>query len=36
LENELTVTNRRYIGHDDQNGYHHYVIDCARNYTIEI
>jgi len=32
LENDLTVTNRRYIDHDDQTGYHHYVIDVAKNY----
>jgi len=32
LENDLTVTNRRYIDHDDQTGFHHYVIDVARNY----
>ena len=32
LEQDLTVTNRRYIAHDDQNGYHHYVIDVAANY----
>ena len=29
LEHDLTVTNRRYIDHDDQTGHHHYVIDCA-------
>ena len=32
LEHDLTVTNRRYISHDDQTGYHHYVIDVAKNY----
>ena len=32
LDHDLTVTNRRYIDHDDQNGYHFYIIDVAKNY----
>ena len=35
LENDFTVTNRRYIGHDDQTKVHHYVIDVARNYPMQ-
>jgi hypothetical protein len=32
LERDLTVTNRRYIEHEDDSGYHHYVIDVAKNF----
>ena len=30
-----TITERRYIGHEDDTGYHHYVIDVEENYTWE-
>ena len=32
---ELTITDRRYIGHEDDTGYHHYAIDVAKNYRLE-
>jgi len=35
LENEFTVTDRRYIGHEDDTNYHHYVIDVAKIYDLE-
>ncbi len=35
LEAELTITDRRYIGHEDDTGYHHYAIDVANNYEME-
>ena len=35
LESDLSVTNRRYIGHDDQTGVHHYVVDCAKTYPMK-
>lgn len=31
----LTVTERRYIGHEDDTGYHHYAIDAANNFNLE-
>ena len=31
----LTVTERRYIGHEDDTGYHHYAIDVAHHYELE-
>lgn len=31
----ITVTERRYIGHDDNTGYHQYAIDVAKNYYME-
>ncbi len=31
----LTVTDRRYIGYEDDTGYHHYAIDVAHYYELE-
>ena len=35
LSADITVTGRRYIGHEDDTGYHHYAIDTAKNYELE-
>ena len=35
LNADFTVTERRYIGHEDDTGYHHYAIDVAKNYGLE-
>lgn len=32
---EFTITGRRYMGHEDDTGYHHYVIDVAKYYEME-
>jgi len=32
---DITITNRRYIGHEDDTGYHHYAIDVAQIYELE-
>lgn len=32
---EFTITDRRYIGHEDDSGYHHYAIDVAKQYETE-
>lgn len=32
---EFTITGRRYMGHEDNTGYHHYVIDVAKHYEME-
>ena len=32
---EFTITDRRYIGHEDDTGYHHYAIDVAKQYEME-
>jgi hypothetical protein len=32
---EFTITGRRYIGHEDDSGYHHYAIDVAKPYETE-
>lgn len=31
----FTITDRRYIGHEDDTGYHHYAIDTAQLYEME-
>lgn len=35
LDAEFTITDRRYISHEDDTGYHHYAIDVAKNYDLE-
>lgn len=32
---EFTLTDRRYIGYEDFAGYHHYVIDVAKEYELQ-
>ena len=32
LAAEITVTDRRYIGHENDTGYHHYAVDAAKEY----
>ena len=31
----FTITDRRYIGHEDDTGYHHYAIDVAKEYEFK-
>lgn len=35
LSAEITITDRRYTGHEDDTGYHHYAIDVAKYYETE-
>ena len=35
LDADIAVTDRRYIGHEDDTGYHHYAVDAAKNYELE-
>ena len=35
LNADFTITARRYVGHEDDTGYHHYAIDVAKNYRME-
>lgn len=44
LKNRLTtalikagfvITDRRYVGHEDDTGYYHYAIDVAKDYEVE-
>ena len=35
LQADFVITDRRYIGHEDDTGYFHYAIDVAKNYELE-
>ena len=35
LAADFVITDRRYIGHEDDTGYHHYAIDVAKTYETE-
>ncbi|MGI6428086.1 MAG: hypothetical protein ACOX0L_10845 [Natronincolaceae bacterium] len=35
LNADFTITDRRYIGHEDDTGYHHYAIDVAKEYEVK-
>ena len=35
LQADFVITDRRYIGHEDDTGYHHYAIDVAKEYETE-
>ena len=35
LETDFIITDRRYLGHEDDTGYHHYAIDVAKAYELE-
>lgn len=32
---DISITDRRYIGHEDDTGYHHYAVDTAKTYKLE-
>lgn len=32
---DFSITGRRYIGHEDDTGYHHYAIDVAKPYEYQ-
>ncbi len=34
LGSDFTITQRRYIGHENDTGYHHYSIDTQKQYII--
>ncbi len=33
---DFTITDRRYIGHEDDTDYHHYAIDVAKPYEFQL
>ena len=35
LQADFVITDRLYIGHEDNTGYHHYAIDVAKYYELE-
>ena len=34
LQSDFIITQRQYIGHEDDTGYHHYSIDTQKQYII--
>ena len=34
LAGNFTITERRYLGHEDDTRYHHYYFDCAKIYSL--
>ena len=34
LDADITITDRRYIGYEEDTKYYHYAIDCGKNYEI--
>ena len=32
---DISITDRRYIGHEDDTGYHHYAVDTAKSFILE-
>lgn len=36
LAAEYTITDRRYVSHEDDTGYFHYAIDVAKSYELEV
>jgi hypothetical protein len=35
LQADFVITDRRYVGHEDDTGFHHYAIDVAKIYELE-
>ena len=35
LATDMTITDRRYIGYENDTGYHHYAVDVAQYYEME-
>jgi hypothetical protein len=35
LAADFTITDRRYVAHEDDTGYHHMAIDVAKHYEME-
>ncbi len=36
LQADFTITERRYVGHENDTGYHNYAIDVSKNYETEV
>jgi len=32
---DITITDRRYLGYEDESEYHHYAVDAAQHYELE-
>ena len=36
LAAEITITGRQYVGYETETGYHHYNVDVANHYEMEV
>lgn len=36
LSSDITITDRRYVGHENDTGYNHYAIDVAKEYITNL
>ena len=36
LKSDFTITDRRYIGFENESKYHHYIVDISKNYDYEM
>ena len=36
LQADFTITERRYVGHENDTGYHNYCVDVAKDYETEV
>lgn len=36
LNGKMTITDRRYIGYEDDTNFHHFAIDVAKVYNVEL
>ena len=35
LDADITITDRRYLGYEEESEYHHYAVDAAKHYELE-
>ena len=35
LSADITITDRRYLGYEEESEYHHYAVDTAQHYELE-
>lgn len=36
MNSGITITDRQYIGYENDTGYHHYIIDVLKEYEMEV
>ena len=36
LSADFTITDRRYIGYEEDTSYHHYIVDCGKSYDYNL
>jgi hypothetical protein len=35
LDEDITITDRRYLGYEEESEYHHFAVDTAKHYELE-